>query len=124
MVSSLDCESVIAAVSDNVFVEMEKGDRFIILPCIYTYGMAPNGNEVTVEDVAQMVRERARSIDQDPDEVVVREDHPAGAVVYWEGGPWEWAVEAIGGGYVLGKRLFDEIPENVDAETRHALVVY
>jgi len=56
-------------------------------------------------DLQELIREAAEVLGQDPKLEVSLLEKEDKYVLYWEGGPWEWAPDFTGGENIMGAQL-------------------
>lgn len=59
-----------------------------------------------------LIEKIAEDIGQDPDLEVNLKDEGEKYVLYWEGGPYNWAVDALGGEGIVGTHVNGQLAKN------------
>lgn len=87
----------------------------------------------TAEEASKAFEEKLKEIAEDmgqkPDLEVTRDKRDGVWIVFWDGGPWEWAIKITGGVPILagepeiiGFRENDDV--DIECKNRHAVSFY
>lgn len=85
-----------------------------------------DSKEELATDLRDLVKESSDAIGQDADLEVTLKEEDGSFYLYWDGGPWNWAVDLVGGENILGTVLTGLTTRSsvyVEAQTKHALVI-